>query len=60
MSAPATYTLEDLKQHKTRQKLWVTIHQNVYDVTDFLDQVGGRWGGRCGFGEAGGGIGMKY
>lgn len=41
MSAPsATYTLEDLKQRKTREKLWITIHQNVYDVTDFLDQVG--------------------
>ncbi|XP_038078492.1 cytochrome b5-like isoform X1 [Patiria miniata] len=32
-----TYTLEDVKQHKTSQSIWIVIHNKVYDVTKFLD-----------------------
>lgn len=34
-----TYTLADVKQHKTRKdRVWVTYKNGVYDVTDYLDQ----------------------
>lgn len=33
-----TFTLEDIKQHTTRQDCWVVIENKVYDVTKFLDE----------------------
>jgi hypothetical protein len=33
------YTLETLKQHGTRDDLWMLINGKVYDVTKFLDEV---------------------
>lgn len=32
-------TLEELRSHKDSQGLWIAIHDNVYDVTKFLDEV---------------------
>lgn len=42
----ASYSLEDIKAHKTRESLWLTVHHNVYDVTKFIDEVGLVVGGR--------------
>lgn len=33
------YTLETLKQHTTRDDLWLLINGKVYDVTKFMDEV---------------------
>lgn len=33
-------TLEELKSHKDSQGLWIAIHDKVYDITKFLDEVG--------------------
>jgi hypothetical protein len=33
------YTLETLKQHNTRDDLWLLINGKVYDVTKFMDEV---------------------
>ena len=29
----------ELKQHNTGRELWLAIHDNVYDVTKFLEEV---------------------
>ncbi len=34
-----TVTLEELKQHKDGKSCWVSIHDKVYDVTKFLEEV---------------------
>jgi 4-hydroxysphinganine ceramide fatty acyl 2-hydroxylase len=31
------YTLAEVESHKSKKSCWVTLGQNVYDVTDFLD-----------------------
>lgn len=31
-------TLEELKQHTSTASTWIAIHDNVYDVTKFLDE----------------------
>lgn len=31
-------TQEELKQHMSRESLWFTIHDKVYDVTEFMDE----------------------
>ncbi|KAK2465950.1 hypothetical protein APHAL10511_001591 [Amanita phalloides] len=33
-----TVSLEELRANKTREKLYVLIHEKVYDVTKFLDE----------------------
>ncbi|KLT41061.1 cytochrome b5 [Cutaneotrichosporon oleaginosum] len=33
-----SYSLEDIKAHKTRKSLWLTLHKKVYDVTQFIDE----------------------
>lgn len=33
-------TREELRNHKDSQGLWIAIHDKVYDVTKFLDEVG--------------------
>ncbi|BEJ11294.1 hypothetical protein CspHIS471_0107160 [Cutaneotrichosporon sp. HIS471] len=33
-----SYSLSDLKTHKTRKSLWLSIHHKVYDVTKFIDE----------------------
>lgn len=37
---PATVPLEELKQHRRRDDVWIAIHGKVYNVTEFLDKVG--------------------
>ena len=34
-----TYTLDEVKQHKDSKSLWIVIGDNVYDVTEFMDEV---------------------
>lgn len=33
-----TVTLEEVKQHNTRNSVWFVIHNKVYDVTKFMDE----------------------
>lgn len=35
----SAYTLESLKAHGTRESFWMLLHDKVYDVTAFLDEV---------------------
>jgi len=35
---PKVYTKEDLKQHRDAKSCWMTIHDKVYDVTQFLEE----------------------
>ncbi|KAF8214096.1 cytochrome b5 [Mycena galopus ATCC 62051] len=37
-SETRTVTLAQLRENNTKEKLWVLIHQKVYDVTKFLDE----------------------
>lgn len=39
MSETKVYTLEEVSKHKTGRDCWVVIHNKVYDVTKFLDEV---------------------
>ncbi len=32
----ASFTLDEIKQHATKQDCWMAISGNVYDVTDFI------------------------
>ena len=36
---PRTITLEEVKNHKGASSCWIIIHNKVYDVTKFLDEV---------------------
>lgn len=37
------FTLDEVKQHSTEDSLWTTYKNNVYDITNFIDQhPGGR------------------
>lgn len=33
------YTLAEVKKHIDTQSSWVVIHNNVYDLTEFLNEV---------------------
>ena len=33
------YTLKEISEHNTPASTWVVIHDSVYDVTKFLDEV---------------------
>ena len=33
------YSWEEVKQHDTSQSAWVVLHDKVYDVTKFLEEV---------------------
>ena len=33
------YTWEQIKEHNHSKSLWVVVHDNVYDVTKFLEEV---------------------
>ena len=33
-----TVTLEEVKNHNTRNSVWFVIHNKVYDVTKFMDE----------------------
>ena len=32
--------LDSLKAHVSRESLWMLLHDKVYDVTKFMDEVG--------------------
>lgn len=38
MTTTKTVTLEEVKEHKSRNSLWFVIHNKVYDVTKFIDE----------------------
>lgn len=33
------YSLAEVQKHKTAESLWLVIHNLVYDVTKFMDEV---------------------
>lgn len=35
-----TYSLAEIKAHNTNKSSWIVIHNNIYDVTEFLNEVG--------------------
>ena len=39
MAELKTYSLEDVKKHNTPESCWFVIHDKVYDVTAFLNDV---------------------
>lgn len=34
-----TYTLAEVAEHNEKKSVWIVIHDCVYDVTPFLDEV---------------------
>lgn len=32
-------SVEELKKHRRRDDVWISLHGKVYNVTDFLDKV---------------------
>jgi cytochrome b5 len=34
------FTLAQVKEHHTNKSAWLAIHNQVYDVTAFLNEVG--------------------
>lgn len=39
MSELTQYTIEQVTEHNTRQSPWLIIHDKVYDVQKFLEEV---------------------
>ncbi|KAK4686782.1 hypothetical protein P7C73_g3353, partial [Tremellales sp. Uapishka_1] len=37
-SSPKEFTLEHLKEHSTRESLYMLINDKVYDVTNFIEE----------------------
>ncbi|KAL1931950.1 hypothetical protein VTP01DRAFT_9006 [Rhizomucor pusillus] len=35
----SVYSTEDVKKHNKKKDLWIMIHNNVYDVTDFIQEA---------------------
>lgn len=40
MAELTQYTLEQVAEHNTRQSPWLVIHDRIYDVQKFLEEVG--------------------
>lgn len=38
MSEVKTYSLAEVKAHNTNKSTWIVIHNNIYDVTEFLNE----------------------
>lgn len=34
-----TFSLADIAKHNSNQSTWIVIHNNIYDVTKFLNEV---------------------
>lgn len=34
-----TYSLAEIATHNSNQSSWIVIHNNIYDVTKFLNEV---------------------
>ena len=39
MTEVQTYTLEEVAKNNSKQSAWIVIHDSVYNVTPFLDEV---------------------
>lgn len=39
MADSKTFTLEEVAEHNEKKSVWLVIHDSVYDVTPFLDEV---------------------
>uniref|UniRef100_A0A182M1E9 Cytochrome b5 n=1 Tax=Anopheles culicifacies TaxID=139723 RepID=A0A182M1E9_9DIPT len=39
MSEVKTYSLADVKAHNTNKSTWIVIHNDIFDVTEFLNEV---------------------
>ena len=37
--ATKTITKEELQQHKDGKSCWIAVHDKVYDITKFLEEV---------------------
>lgn len=37
--ASKVFRMEEVKQHKDVKSAWIVIHNKVYDVTKFLEEV---------------------
>lgn len=37
------YRLEEVAKRNSSKEIWLVIHGRVYDVTRFLNEVGGPW-----------------
>ena len=35
-----TFTMDHMKEHTSRESLWMLLHDKLYDVTKFMDEVG--------------------
>lgn len=35
------YSLEEVRKHNGKSSCWLVIHENVYDVTKFMEEVSG-------------------
>ena len=33
------YTWEEIAEHRSAESLWVVVHDKVYDITKFMDEV---------------------
>ena len=38
-STPEVYRMEEVQTHKDVKSAWIVIHNKVYDVTKFLEEV---------------------
>lgn len=34
----STYTVEDVSNHNTSDDIWIIINNDVFDITDFIDE----------------------
>lgn len=39
MAAEKLFKMEDVKKHNDAKSTWIVIHNAVYDVTEFLNEV---------------------
>lgn len=39
MSEYKQYSLADIAKHNNNKSTWLVIHNNIYDVTEFLNEV---------------------
>ena len=39
MAESKQFTLEEVAEHNSRKSAWLIIHDKVYDVTKFLEEV---------------------
>ena len=40
------YSWEEIKAHQSPESLWVVVHDKVYDVTKFMDEVSSQLAAR--------------